>query len=232
VKPMLDPTVETAVRSYRLWLEARGVPRLARVCFTSRLRRYLRWFQSRYRILPLASVVSGQAVYLYREHLYDQGLSAEYIRSLVYPARMYHTWAVETGKLDEPPLPPMFRPPVGRQMKQPKPPYFSVPYVGREKYLEWAVRQGIGPRTLRHYRGSLSSIARWLRDSRGETLGPAHAKPGLLKHYFKATGRSSSSYDSARFALRSYARWAAEEGILKTDPFLSPRQSRINAASA
>ena len=223
---MLDPAVETAVRSYRLWLQARGVPPPARVCFTSRLRRYLRWFQNCYRILPLPSVVSGQAVYLYREHLYHQGLSAEYVRSLVYPARMYHTWAIETGKLDEPPLPPMVRPPVGVQMKRRKPPYFSVPYAGREKYLQWAVRHGVGPRTLRHYRGTLSSIARWLRDSRGETLGPTHAKPELLRHYFKATGRSSSSYDSARFALRSYARWATEAGLLKTDPYVSTRRMR------
>lgn len=64
MKPVLDPAVETAVRSYRLWLQARGVPPPARVCFTSRLRRYLRWFQILYRLLPLPSVVSGQAVYL------------------------------------------------------------------------------------------------------------------------------------------------------------------------
>jgi hypothetical protein len=221
-----DPALEPAIDRYRSWLKARVVSARGRISFLSRLRRYLRWFQNRYQILPLPSVVSGQAVYLYREDLYRQGLPPSQVRALVYPARLYHTWAVETRQISEPPLPPMPRPPAGRQMKQPKLPHFSVPYVGRDQYLEWAVRQGIKARTLRHYRGTLSSLARWMRDSRGEVLAPHHIRPDLLRRYFRATGRSRNSYDSASYALRSYARWATEAGFLKTDPYASTRRAR------
>lgn len=219
------PTLEAALLRYGGWLEARGVSKRARICFVSRLRRYLRWFQARYHVLPLPSVVSGQAVYLYREDLYRRGLSAYYVRSLVYPARTYHQWAVETHQINEPPLPAMSRPPAARKMKSPRPPSFSVPYVGREEYLDWAARQGIGPRTLRHYRGTLSSLARWMRDSQGEVLGPQHLSPDILRRYFRATDRSPTSLDSASFALRSYAAWAVEAGLLAKDPYAASRRT-------
>jgi len=222
----LDPLsddLEAAVSSYLLWLEARGTSKSARACFASRLRRYLRWFERHYGIHPRPSKASGQAVFVYREDLYRQGRRATYVRPLVYVARTYHTWAVEAGWLDEPPLPPMQRPPPGRRRKQPDPPYFSVPFVGRENYLDWAARQGLSPTTLRHYRGTLSSIARWLRDSRGEMLAPTHASPRLVRSYYRETDRSPSSFESGYFALRSYARWATQERLLSKDPFVSPR---------
>jgi len=196
-----DPTLEAAVLRYGTWLEARGVSKRARICFVSRLRRYLRWFQVRYHVLPLPSVVSGQAVYLYREDLYRRGFPAQYVRSLVYPARIYHQWAVETRQINEPQLPAMPRPPASRKMKPPRLPHFSVPYVGRQEYLDWAARRGISPRTLRHYRGTLSSLARWMRDSRGDVLGPHHISPDLLQCYFRATGRSPRSLESASFVI-------------------------------
>lgn len=223
--PPTDRALKAALLRYRTWLETRAVPDRARSCFVSRLRRYLQWFQRRYNIVPLPSIVSGQAVYLYREDLYRQGLSAPYVRSLVYPARLYHQWAVQTRQLDEPPLPAMIRPPAGTKMKEPKPPQFSVPYVGREEHLAWAAHKGVGPRTLRHYRGTLSSVARWMRDTRGEVLAPKHLRPGLLSRYFHATKRSPRSYKSASFALRSYASWATEARLLNKDPYASSRRS-------
>jgi len=120
------PTLEAALPRYGGWLEARGVSSRGRICFVSRLRRYLRWFQDRYHVIPLPSVVSGPAVCLYREDLYRQGLPASQVRTLVYPAQLYHTWAVETRQIREPPLPAMPRPPADRKMKEPKP---ASPYA-------------------------------------------------------------------------------------------------------
>jgi len=47
-----DPALETALLRYQSWLQARGVSNRGRICFISRLRRYLRWFHDRYLVDP------------------------------------------------------------------------------------------------------------------------------------------------------------------------------------
>jgi hypothetical protein len=63
-----------------------------------------------------------------------------------------------------------------------------------------------------------------MRDARSEVLSPQHLSPDLLHRYFRATGRSPKSLDSASFALRSYALWAVDAGLLAQDPYAASRR--------
>jgi hypothetical protein len=218
----MSRALEFALDRYRDWLIERGVSRKSRNCLITRLRRFAEWFRQHYGAQPLPARLTGQAAYYYREYLLERGLAPSYISSLIYPVRSYHTWAVETGQLDEPLLPPMRRPRPRRPKEERPPPTRSVPFFGKEQYLAWAPWDGIGPQTLRHYRGTLFSISRWLRDSRGRILCPEDATLATLTDYYAATNRSRTSYDSVRAALHSYARWPASGGILDVDPFVSP----------
>lgn len=219
----MTQALQSALDRYRDWLIERGVSRKSRNCLITRLRRFAEWFRQCYGAQPLPARMTGQAAYFYRQHLLDRGFSPSYISSLIYPVRSYHTWAVETGRLDEPLLPPLRRPRPRRPKEERPPPTRSVLFFGKDQYLAWAPRDGIGPQTLRHYRGTLSSISRWLRDSRGRILHPEDATLATLADYYAATNRSRASYDSVRAALHSYTRWGVETGILKRDPFMPQR---------
>lgn len=88
-----------------------------------------------------------------------------------------------------------------------------------EEYLSWlVVERGRAKKTIEAYRRDLLAYVAWL-DIRGLGIGSA-SEPDLIDwlNSRQAAGRAASTVARELAAVRSFHRYAASEGLLRTDP--------------